>query len=1175
MADRAPPPPPPPAGIDSRSGFCAATRIFHSTRAPGDLPPESLPMTAAAYAFSLLSSSTLPGSPALVDAATGIAISYPSFLAAVRSLAGGLWCSLGLRPGDVALVVAPSRLEVPVLDFALMSIGAVVSPANPVSTPEEYAHQVALSRPVVAFAAPEVAAKLPGHVRCVVIGSDEYGRLAASDGRRAAAPAAVAVKQSDTAAVLYSSGTTGRVKAVAITHRNLIALMSLHADNREKVAREAAEAGEEPPPPAVTLLPIPLFHVFGFMMVLRSVSMGETSVLMERFDFIAALRAIERYRVTLLPAAPPVLVAMVKYEEARRRDLSSLLVIGIGGAPLGREVAEQFASVFPNVELVQGYGLTESSGAVAATVGPEESKAYGSVGKLGSHLQAKIVDPSTGYVGDDEATAATVDSEGWLKTGDLCYFNEDGFLYIVDRLKELIKYKGYQVPPAELEHILQSHPGIADAAVIPYPDEEAGELPMAFIVRQPGSNITKEQVMDYVAKQVAPYKKVRRVAFVTAIPKSPAGKILRRELVQQALSMGCRVQTLSLSHSLALAIAVAGVCRGAAHRGFISGVSDPRHGHMSKRSPPPQRAHIPMAEQRWRPPYAYASSTAGGGGVDRRSRSGFCAATRTFHSLRSVGPLPPEELPLTVAAYAFSLLSSAPPLVVAGRGPALVDAATGIAVSYPAFVARVRFLAGGLWCSLGLRPGDVALVVSPSCLDVAVLYFALMSIGVVVSPANPASTADEYAHQVRLSRPAVAFVAPEVAARLPRHVSRVVIGSEVFDRLASASAAGGWAAPPAVAMKQSSTAALLYSSGTTGRVKAVAITHRNLIAQISAYNAIRETVAREAATDAGKGKPPPPSPPAAVTLFPLPLFHVMGFGLLTRTISSGETAVVMRRFDLAAAARAVERYRVTKLSAAPPVVVALTKSDEARRRDLSSLVAIVVGSAPLGREVSQRFATVFPSSTGPVATMAGPEELAAYGSVGRLAPRVQAKIVDTATGEALGPGRRGELWIRGPVGLCLTLSYMGIFFSGYVGDPEATAATITPDGWLKTGDLCYFNEDGYLYVVDRLKELIKYKGYQVPPAELEHILQSRPEIADAAVVPYPDEEAGQLPMAFVVRQPGAYLTEQQVMNCVAKHVAPYKKVRRVAFVNAIPKSPAGKILRRELVLQAMASTSRL
>ncbi|TKW18306.1 hypothetical protein SEVIR_5G422500v4 [Setaria viridis] len=547
---------PPPGGIDPRSGFCAATRTFHSLRPSSTLPPDSLPATATAYAFSTLRS-PLPDRPALVDAATGIAVSYPSFLAAVRSLAGGLWSALGVRPGDVALVIAPSRLDVPVLDLALMSVGAAVSPANPASTAEEFAHMVALARPVVAFAAPEVAAKLPRGLRCVVIGSDEYKRLSSAGG--ASPPPPVAVKQSDTAAVLYSSGTTGRVKAVAVSHRNLIALICTHRANREKVEKEAAEAGEEPPPPTVTLLPLPLFHVFGFMMLLRSVAMGETAILMERFDFGAALRAVERYRVTLLPAAPPVLVAMIKSEEARRRDLSSLLVIGIGGAPLGREVAERFAAIFPDIELVQGYGLTESSGSVAATVGPEESKAYGSVGKLSSHMEAKIVDPTTGealgpgqrgelwvrgpvimkgYVGDDEATAATMDSEGWLKTGDLCYFNEDGFLYIVDRLKELIKYKGYQVPPAELEHILNSHSDIMDAAVIPYPDEDVGQLPMAFIVRKPGSNLTEQQVMDYVAKQVAPYKKVRRVAFVSAIPKSPAGKILRRELVQQAVSMG-------------------------------------------------------------------------------------------------------------------------------------------------------------------------------------------------------------------------------------------------------------------------------------------------------------------------------------------------------------------------------------------------------------------------------------------------------------------------------------------------------------------------------------------------------------------------------------------------------------------------------------------------------------
>ncbi|TVT98386.1 hypothetical protein EJB05_56306, partial [Eragrostis curvula] len=580
-----------PAGIDPRSGFCTATRTFHSLREPVALPPESLPTTAAAYAFSMLPS-PLPDRPAFIDAATGVAVSYPSFLAAVRSLAGGLWSTLGLRPGDVALVVSPSRVEVPVLDFALMSIGAVVSPANPASTADEYAHQVALSRPVVAFAEPEVAAKLPRHLRRIVIGSDEYTRLA-SDGC-VPAPPAVSVKQSDTAAVMYSSGTTGRVKAVAVTHRNLVAMLCSAKANWERTAREAAAAGDSPPPPTVALVSLPLFHMFGFMMLLRIACMAETAVFMARFDLGAALRAVERHRVTLMPAAPPLLVAMAKSDEARRRDLSSLRFVAVGGAPLGREVAERFVAVFPNVIIVQagsihnGYGLTESTGSVSRMVGPEECKAYGSVGKLASDMEAKIVDPATGealgpgqrgelwtrgpsimkgkrhvsgtaimwslnptttflahymshgmlsgYVNDDKGTAATLDSEGWLKTGDLCYFNEDGFLYIVDRLKELIKYKGYQVPPAELEHILHSHPEIMDAGVVPYPDEDAGQLPMAFIVRKPGSHITEQQIMDYVAKHVAPYKKVRRVAFISEIPKSPAGKILRRELVQQALA---------------------------------------------------------------------------------------------------------------------------------------------------------------------------------------------------------------------------------------------------------------------------------------------------------------------------------------------------------------------------------------------------------------------------------------------------------------------------------------------------------------------------------------------------------------------------------------------------------------------------------------------------------------
>lgn len=185
--------------------------------------------------------------------------------------------------------------------------------------------------------------------------------------------------------------------------------------------------------------------------------------------------------------------------------------------------------------------------------------------------------------------------------------------------------------------------------------------------------------------------------------------------------------------------------------------------------------------------------------------------------------------------------------------------------------------------------------------------------------------------------------------------------------------------------------------------------------------------------------------------------------------------------------------------------------------------------------------------------MTDDEESGAMRSVGCLMQNVEAKIVDVVTAKPLSVGQQGELWVRGPAVMI-----------GYVGDKEANASTFESDGWMKTGDLCYFDKDGYLYIVDRLKELIKYKAYQLSPVELEQVLLSVPDIVDAAVVPYPHEEVGQIPTALVVRKPGSNLDEAQVMDYVAKQVAPYKKIRKVVFVNSIPKSAAGKILRREL-----------
>ncbi|KAG6401892.1 hypothetical protein SASPL_138760 [Salvia splendens] len=519
---------------DPKTGYCSATRIYHSLLPPAPLPPPSSPLSISSYALSLLHSPANPTSAALsttaflIDGDSGDRLTYSAFVQRVTSLSSSLTSLISIN--DVAFVLSPPTFHIPVLYFSLLSLGVAISPSNPLASAHELAQQIQLSKPSIAFTTSALAHKIPPNLPVILLDSPEF--LSMLQFRSPiTTTAAAAVKQSDPAAVLYSSGTTGKVKAVVLTHRNLIAVITGYY--LKKLSDDTKRGVFERP---VTLFTLPLFHVFGFFMLIRAAAIGESLVLMGKFDFVKMLEAVQRYRVMHIPVAPPVIVAMVKSDLVDKYDLSSLQLLGSGGAPLGEDVAERFKAKFPNVDLTQGYGLTETAGGVTRSTEPDEVKRYGSVGRLAENMEAKIVDPESGeslppgqrgelwlrgpaimkgYAGDDAATAATLDPEGWLKTGDLCYFDSDGLLYIVDRLKELIKYKGYQVPPAELEHLLQSIPQIADAAVIPYPDEEAGQIPMAY---------------------VAPYKKIRRVAFVNAIPKSPAGKILRRELVRLALS---------------------------------------------------------------------------------------------------------------------------------------------------------------------------------------------------------------------------------------------------------------------------------------------------------------------------------------------------------------------------------------------------------------------------------------------------------------------------------------------------------------------------------------------------------------------------------------------------------------------------------------------------------------
>jgi acyl-CoA synthetase (AMP-forming)/AMP-acid ligase II len=294
----------------------------------------------------------------------------------------------------------------------------------------------------------------------------------------------------------------------------------------------------------------------------------------------------------------------------------------------------------------------------------------------------------------------------------------------------------------------------------------------------------------------------------------------------------------------------------------------------------------------------------------------------------------------------------------------------------------------------------------------------------------------------------------------------------------------------------------------------------------------------------------------------LPFFHIYGLTAIALLgLWSGATLVVVPKFELEPYLNLIERYRATFLHVVPPVVVALAKHPSIDGHDLSSVRTLFSGAAPLGADVTQqctrRIGCVLQqgyglTETSPAAivTSQDPAQIKP-GSIGVPVASTEIRVVDADTGRDLAPGEDGEIWIRGPQ-----------VMRGYFKRPDDTRAALDADGWFRSGDIGHADADGDFFIVDRLKELIKYKSMQVPPAELEAVLLSHPAVADAAVVPLADADAGEVPRAFVVRKAAA--TPEELMAYVAEHVASYKKVRRLEFVDSIPKSPSGKILRRLL-----------
>lgn len=493
-----------------------------------------------------------------------------------------------------------------------------------------------------------------------------------------------------------------------------------------------------------------------------------------------------------------------------------------------------------------------------------------------------------------------------------------------------------------------------------------------------------------------------------------------------------------------------------------------------------------------------------------------------------------------------------------GDKPAIICGVTERSYSYRELADAIPRAAAGLYAR-GIRQGQVVGIVSPNSPEYAVAFLGIASLGAICSTVNPTATAEEIGAQFKDSEARMLITIPamlekcQAAARMATSVKEIVVFGEAEGAIPFQALLADHPAPPAVKIDPGNdVVALPYSSGTSGIPKGVMLTHRNLIANLCQTQQVTKMLTEE---DRVIGV--------------LPFFHIYGMVvIMLGAIVEGATIITMPRFELEQFLSIMAKHRITYGNVVPPIILALAKHPAVSAYDLSSLRTLFSGAAPLSDDLAGACARRLNvrvrqgyglTETSPVTHFHPIEsEVVKFGSVGPPIPGTECRLVNPDTGADVPAGERGELWIRGPQ-----------VMKGYLNKPDATAACLTSDGWFKTGDVATVDEDGWFAIVDRVKELIKYKGMQVAPAELEAVLLSHPSIADAAVIPVADEEAGEIPKAFVVLR--GELTPDAIMSYVAQHVSPYKKVRVVEITDAIPKSPSGKILRRLLVEKERAA----
>ncbi|KAF5282538.1 hypothetical protein FQA39_LY04945 [Lamprigera yunnana] len=1008
---------------------------------------------------------------------------------------------MGYTKGDVVGICCENIPEFWYIVFGSLYIGLTVTTFNPHYKLDEMNHCINISKPNIVFCS-KIALKSLSEVKfsmtIVTVDAQNLEKRFKSlqnfishqtlndDAMYQFENISVDINK-DIAFILYSSGTTGFPKGVCLTHKNANAALVYVKDPRY-AERNTGD---------VVTGVLPFFHVAGFFSTITNLIIHREIVILKSFDRKLFLKILQDKKVKQLSTVPFVINFLANNSLVDNYQLS-LEVVTIGGDRVDKDVAELLMKRFNLKTFWESYGTTETS---FVTISPRlNTVKFGSCGQLVPYMSAKIVNPSSGeslramevgelwvrgplvmkeYKNDLTATNDAIDKDGWLRTGDLAYFDDESFIFIIGRLKEIIKYKGFQVSPTELEAILLSNPKVADVAVTSLSDDKVGQLPLALVVKAPNSKLTELEVEEFVEKRVSSQKRLRGgVIFVNEIPRTGSGKIVRHKLKQ------------FLKNKLF----------GSASVYIISSIK----------------------------------------------KSCTMIIDNIIHGPKPLVPISNDSLGLQL----YNLFNNNPHRV------AFSDPITTAKITCKE-VLKQSSLIGSKLIKMNFEKGTVVGICCENTPEFWYILFGSFYAGLVVTAFNPRYKSSEIEHCMNVSNPKIIFcskIALSSLLKIRRGLKTVVVdvptSQDEYDSLHDFTLDQGFDAYTLQKMillnRYAETALILYSSGTTGLPKGVCLTHKNISALISYSRDPRYRQRYLGDTIVGV----------------LPFFHSAGFFIAFLNLVMQKEVVIFKSFDRELFLKVLQDKKVKVIQTIPVLLHFLAKSPLVDKYEFS-LETITFAAGRITDEVANLLVRrlklpTFWQEYGMTELSFGVVSQAInnnkYGSSGQLFPFMSAKVVDPKTGKTLKPMEVGELCFKGP-----------LVMKEYMNNPTATKDTIDEDEWLHSGDLGYFDNEEYLYIVDRLKEIIKYKGYQVSPAELEAVLISNPKIADAAVVGLPNDEVGELPLAFVVKAPNSDITELEVQKFVENKVCSHKRLRGgVLFVNEIAKTPTGKIQRPKL-----------